>query len=91
MVGNVVMAPGAPCGATSTMVQELSEATDRAAARLTRDGTELTAMSFGSVGRSGGTQFAQITGDRYGGLTVELVPSDKRSVRTDAFIAAWRE
>ena len=91
VVGNVVMAPGTPRGATSTMVQELSEAADRAAARLTRDGTELIAMSFGSVGRSGGTQFAQITGDRYGGLTVELVPSDKRSVRTDNFIAAWRE
>ena len=48
-------------------------------------------MSFGSVGRSGGRQGARITGNQYGGLTVELAPSDKRSVRTDDFIKAWRD
>ena len=91
VVGNVVMAPGTPRRDTGAMVQELSEAVDRAVARLTGDGTGLVAMSFGSVGRSGGRRFARIAGDQYGGLTVELVPSDERSVRTDDFIEAWRE
>ena len=91
VVGNVVMAPGTPRRDTGAMVQELSDAVDRAAARFTGDGSGIVAMSFGSVGRSGGRQFSRITGDQYGGLTVELVPSDERPVRTDEFIEAWRE
>ncbi len=91
VVGNVVMAPGTPRRDTGAMVQELSDAVDRAVARLTDDGTELVAMSFGSVGRSGGRQFSRIVGDQYGGLTVELVPSDERDVRTDEFVEAWRK
>ena len=91
VVGNVVMAPGTPRRDTGAMVQELSDAVDRTVARLTDDGTELVAMSFGSVGRSGGRRFARITGDQYGGLTVELVPSDQRNVRTDEFVEAWRK
>ena len=88
VVGNVVMAPGTPRRDTGAMVQELSEAVDRVVARLTDDGGEIVTMSFGSVGRSGGRQFERIDGDQYGGLTVELAPSDQRKVRTDDFIAA---
>ena len=91
VVGNVVMAPGTPRRDTGAMVQELSDAVDRAVARLADDGTGLVAMSFGSVGRSGGRRFSRIVGDQYGGLTVELVPSDQRTVRTDEFVEAWRE
>ena len=89
--GNIVMAPGTPRRDTGAMVQQLSEAADRAAARLRGDGGRLIELSFGSVGRSGGRQFSRISGDQYGGLTVELVPSDERSVRTDEFIETWRE
>ena len=91
VVGNVVMAPGTPRRDTGAMVQELSEAVDRVVARLTDDDGEIVAMSFGSVGQSGGRQFERIDGDQYGGLTVELAPSDERTVRTDDFIAAWRD
>ena len=91
VVGNVVMAPGTPRRDTGAMVQEMSDAVDRAVARLAGDGAALVAMSFGSVGRSGGRRFSRIGGDQYGGLTVELVPSDERTVRTDEFVAAWRE
>ena len=90
VIGNVVMAPGTPRRDTAAMVQELSDAADRAVAELTGSDTGLIAMSFGSVGRSGGRQFSRIAGDQYGGLTVELVPSDERPVRTDEFIEAWR-
>ena len=62
VVGNVVMAPGTPRRDTGAMVQELSDAVERAATRLAGDGSEIVAMSFGSVGRSGGTEFARITG-----------------------------
>ena len=85
------MAPGTPRRDTGAMVQEMSDAVDRTVARLTDDGTELVAMSFGSVGRSGGRQFSRITGDQYGGLTVELIPSDQRDVRTGEFVEAWRK
>ncbi|MDE0275582.1 MAG: efflux RND transporter permease subunit [Defluviicoccus sp.] len=83
VIGNVVMAPGTPRRDTAAMVQELSDAADRTAARLAGDGTGLVAMSFGRVGSTWGNE--------HGDLTVELVPSDRRSVRTDAFIEAWRE
>ncbi len=89
-VGNVVMAPGTPRRETVAMVRELSDAAERAAARLAGDGEELVAMSFGTAGRSGGRQFSRIGGDRYGGLTVELIPSDRRAVRTHEFIEAWQ-
>ena len=90
VVGNVVMAPGTPRRDTRAMVREMSDAVDRAVAGLAGDGGALVAMSFGSVGRSGGRRFSRISGDQYGGLTVELVPSDTRAVRTDEFVAAWR-
>ena len=90
VIGNVVMAPGTPRRDTAAMVQELSDAADRAVAKLAGNEARLIAMSFGSVGRSGGRQFATISGGQYGGLTVELVPSDERAVRTDDFIEAWR-
>ena len=83
VIGNVVMAPGTPRRDTAAMVQELSDAADRTAARLTGDGTGLVAMTFGRVGSTWGNE--------HGDLTVELVPSDRRSVRTDAFIEAWRD
>ena len=90
-VGNVVMTPGTPRRDTAAMVQEMSDAVERAVANLTEDGAELIAMSFGSVGRSGGRPASQIGGDQYGALTVELVPSDQRTVRTNEFIEAWRK
>ena len=90
-VGNVVKTPGAPRRDTAAMVQEMSDAVERAVASLTEDGAELVAMSFGSVGRSGGRPASQIGGDQYGALTVELVPSDQRTVRTNEFIEAWRK
>ena len=91
VIGNVVMVPGTPRRDTGTMVRELSEAADRAVARLTGESTELIAMSFGSVGRGGGRQFSRLVGDQYGSLTVELIPSDERKLRTEDFIEAWRE
>ena len=91
VIGNVVMAPGTPRRDTGAMVQELSDAVDRAVDRLGGEVEELVAMSFGTVGRSGGRQFSRIVGDQYGGLTVELVPSDERALRTEDFIEAWRK
>ena len=91
VIGNVVMAPGTPRRDTKAMVQELSNAIDRATARLGVNSEDLVAMVFGSVGRGGGRQFSGIVGDRYGSLTVELIPSDERKLRTEDFIEAWRE
>ena len=90
VMANVVMAPGTQRRATEAVVQDLSDAVERAAGRLADDGAALVTMSFGSVGRGGGRQSAELDGDEYGNVTVELVPSDQRAVRTDDFIEAWR-
>lgn len=87
--GNVVMTPGTGRGRTADMVRELERAAAEAARELEPKNPLLRA-SFGSVGLTQGRPFERLTGDRYGGLYVELVASDSRRVRTPEFIAAWR-
>jgi len=86
---NVVMAPGTTRADTRAMLAELQRAARAAEAELSPDAPLLHA-TFGTVGRSEGREFARLSGDRYGGLYVELVPSDWRDVRTPEFIRAWR-
>ncbi len=87
--GNVVMAPGTPRADTAAMARELERAAHTAARKLSDE--DLIVITYGSVGRSQGRQFARLSGDRYGGVYVELLPSDQRDIRTRAFITAWRQ
>ena len=97
--GNVVMLPGTPRERTEAMVREMERAA-RAAARTetakstTIDNGEddsLIHSTFGKLGRSQAREFRAVRGDKYGGLYVQLVPSDHRDVRMPNFIDAWRE
>ena len=88
--GNIVMAPGTPRSVTARMVAELERAALAAEEELTGGDGELLVMTFGSVGRTQGRNFEQVSGDQFGGLTVELLPADLRAVRTGDFVAAWR-
>ena len=87
---NVVFAPGTPRSRTEAMTRELEAALVRAEDALTEGEGGLVVMSFARIGASQVDNFGSVSGDHLGGLHVELVPSDQRSVRTDQFIEAWR-
>ncbi|MBT6909870.1 MAG: efflux RND transporter permease subunit, partial [Rhodospirillaceae bacterium] len=96
--GNVVMMPGTPRERTAAMVVELERAAHAAAAQsLSQFGAQLDGeqalihSTFGKLGRSQAREFQSVRGDKYGGLYVQLVPSDHRQVRMPDFIETWRE
>lgn len=91
--GNVVMMPGTPRQRTEAMVEELERAAHAAAAQSISQlegEQELIHSTFGKLGRSQAREFQSIRGDKYGGLYVQLVPSDHRQVRMPDFIETWR-
>ncbi len=91
--GNVVMLPGTPRERTEAMVEELERAA-RAAATTSEasaaEGESLIHSTFGKLGKSQAREFRSVSGDKYGGLYVQLVPSDHRQVRMPDFIETWR-
>lgn len=87
---NVVMAPGTPRERMEAMVGELDRAADAAETALGGERGSLVRATLGTIGISQGRPFEALRGDRYGGLYLELQPSDHRSIRTAEFIAAWR-
>ena len=90
--GNVQMIAGTPKAGTIKMLAELERALGAAERRLTGDGEALVRMSLMKVGSEiGRTGLSAAKGVHVGGLVVELKPSDERSVRTKALMAAWLE
>ena len=87
---NVSFAPGTPRDLTGRMLHELEAAMFRAEAALTGGEGRLVASSFGRIGESQGAAFDSIAGDHLGGIHAELVPADRRDVRTHEFVDAWR-
>ena len=91
VIANVLMAPGTPRSRTGEAVRELQRAANEAATKLSGAAAgSLLVVAYGSVGRSQGEPYRRLSGDRYGGVHVELTPGDIRAVRTRDFIAAWR-
>ncbi len=89
---NVRMIAGTPRTETAAMLDELERALLAAEARLTKGRRDLVRMSIAKIGTAVGREAADApSGDHIGGLVVELKPSDERSVRTDAVIAAWKQ
>jgi len=88
---NILYPPGTPRSETERMIAELERALEVAEAKLTGGAGGLVVMSFGKVGRSQAEAFQSVKGDHLGGVHVELVPSDSRSIRTPEFIEAWRD
>ena len=89
LYGNIAFAAGTPRAHTEVFLRELEEAlmeTDREYG----GGVVRTAVSRlgGSIG-SGGTASAR--GDQLASMMVELVPSEQREVRNEAFLRTWRE
>ncbi len=87
---NVLFAPGTPRERTAEMLAELERALTEVNAEHGEDG-EVVTMSFAKVGVSQAERFQRLNGDHYGGMQVELTPSDYRDLRTADFINTWRD
>ena len=74
------------------MVDELGRALDEAELALTGGAGGLVVMSLGQVGKpaSRPNSFFLGTGDHVGAMRVELQPSDRRTIRTQALVEEWR-
>jgi len=86
---SVVFASGTPREKTVEALQLVDQALYRAEMNLTGEPGSLVDIAYGTVGQTGGT-FDTTSGDNRGKLQVELVASERRSVRTKDIIAAWR-
>ncbi len=89
---NVQMASGSSRAATEAMLVEAEAAAFRAIRQLGGDPDDLLKISLRKVGTTVGGGFTAAPGsaDTVGGIEVELIPADRRAIRTDQLIAAWR-
>nr|HIL74342.1 efflux RND transporter permease subunit [Rhodospirillales bacterium] len=91
---NVKMVSGTPRDQTVLMLKEVERAAYSVSKKLSGSGEKLIKMSLIKVGvKVAGNMNSVIssaTDDTAGGLIVELLTADKRSVRTWQFIEAWR-
>ncbi|MBT4018509.1 MAG: efflux RND transporter permease subunit [Alphaproteobacteria bacterium] len=87
---NVIFAPGTPREQTERMIRSLEEGMRRAEMKITDGKGGLITASFAKVGQSQAQDFGAQSGDHLGGIHVELVASDYRTVRTADFVEVWR-
>lgn len=90
---NVEMVPGTTRAGTLAMLNEMDRALNTVAKRFEGEKTDLVRMSVALIGTAVGLgpgASSSAPTDSIGGLIVELRTADKRSVRTQAFIDAWR-
>lgn len=86
----VVFSSGTSRETTQAALNKVDAALRRAELKLTGAPDSLVQMSYGTIGQTGGS-FSATSGDNRGSLSVELVASELRDVRTKEMIAAWRE
>ena len=93
VLANVTFVEGTKRETTAAMVDELGRALDEAERALTGGAGGLVVMSLGQVGKpaSRANTFFLGTGDHVGAMRVELQPSDRRTIRTQALIEEWRK
>jgi multidrug efflux pump subunit AcrB len=86
------MAPGTSRAATERMLLAMDEALSATEQELGAEPGELVVMSFVQLGETliVDPRIRRLQGDNVGALHLELVTSDRRAVRTDELIAAWR-
>ena len=88
------MVPGTSRDDTQRALLEVEDALYRAVAGLVPNEQELILMSLGKLGAtvgSGRLESSIGSTDTLGGVIVELVSSDERTVRADEVMQAWRE
>ena len=84
---------GTPRARTQAMVAELERALHAADRKLTGGKGGLVRFNFSLVGAPLGTRPASspVTGNHVGGMFIQLVPADQRTVVSGQFISAWRK
>jgi multidrug efflux pump subunit AcrB len=90
---NVKFAAGTPREQTQAMINEMARALMVTESQLTKGQHNLVKISVARVGGGVGERSGPVgtaKGDNVGGIIVELTPSDVRTVRTQDFIAHWR-
>ncbi len=89
---NVQFTAGSPRERTVEMLNELDRALRQTERELTDGKGGLIRMAIGRVGQAvGEISFdVKMEGDHVGGMTLELVSTDERSVTASTFVAAWR-
>lgn len=91
--GNVEFAAGTPRSTTIKMLDAMERALATAEQKVGYKPGTLVKTRIVKVGRAVGSSPLTITGgaDHVGGLIVELVPSENRSVKAATFMEAWRK
>ena len=88
---NVEMSAGTPRTRTVAVLDELERAAFAAEKLLTGGKGGLIHVNLSKIGTSVGRQAIILpSGDNIGGVTLELVPSDERTIRTSQMIDEWR-
>ena len=90
---NLEMAAGTPRARTVAMLDEMTRAMRAAETTLTGGKGGLVETAVTRVGGSVGVLHGGTTllGDHVGGIFVELVPAEKRTITASQFMAAWRK
>lgn len=90
---NVTMVPGTSRVRTIEMIDSLERTLWEVESELTNGEGGLVVMAVDRIATSIGSNDVGrgSSGDNVGGITVELVPSDERTVRTGTFVEAWRD
>ena len=89
---NVAFTAGTPRRQTQAMVDVIERAAYRAEQELGAARGTLVKLTLAKVGTRVGNEptLSGAAGDHLGGIALELVTADRRDVRTDAFVRAWR-
>ena len=88
---NVRLAPGGGRSETETAVWAIESAAYTAEKALGFNKGTLVRQTLAKVGASvGREQGGGSTGDEIGSVFLELIPADRRSVRTNEFLSAWK-
>ncbi len=88
---NVTMIAGAPRQQTVVMLDEIERALGVAEKKMNGGERGLVKLSVAKIGTSVGRHdVSKLKGDNIGGMIVELIPIDRRSITSTDFIEAWR-
>ena len=92
LYANLVLAPGTARAGTEATLAALDEALYATARDFGTEPGALVVMSSVQLGETliVDPQIRRLSGDNAGAIHVELVPSDRRAVRTEELIEAWR-
>ena len=93
LFANVRFAAGTPRETTVKMLHSMEQALDQTERKFGYEPGKLVKIRIAKVGTAvGSSPFIISSGsDHVGGISVELVPSDKRTVTAAQFIEAWRK